>query len=165
MAAPTTGQRKASPWVDSIRKQKEALAHLEGVMTQIGEQVILPAIARRLGASGIRRRSGELEAALTHRGAAGNVFLVRGNAITVGMTDALWRTRGHAIAGRGIVRARPGHWLRFVDQDTGRVVFAKSVRAVNPKYGIIGDMELTSAEQEQTSKIASEHFTGAWRLI
>jgi hypothetical protein len=156
-------------WSKVVKEQKDALNKTESILTEFGEKVLIPAITRQFLASGLKphrgRGGGHLQEALTKRGAAGNIFLVSGKEITVGMTEALWRTKGRAIAGRGISRARPGHWLPIFDASGKIVAYAKKVKATNPKRGIIGDLELTPQDQEKANAILAERLMSGWKVF
>lgn len=127
------------------------LEEIEKIAQEIGETVILPVIFQKhYDSSGLKSHTGILKAALTKPGATGNVLTVAGGKITAGIDYSAVPGSKEALEGRGAIKAKTGHSLRFYDEN-GKPIFVKSVRAA-PAHPVI---YLTSGETAEIGEAAS----------
>lgn len=123
-----------NPWTEPLDKLLSDIGRVDELLNQVADDAVFHILARHYDASGIKqggvfggRHYNLLKLAITKRGAYGNITKIEGIRLTVGVSyEQIYYARW-ALEGRGPVRAKPGKFLRWINPDTGKIMFAKSV--------------------------------------
>jgi len=108
------------------------VARIDTYLEQVGEEVLLQILAEHFQHSGIKSRTGDLLAAITERGAKGNVFQKSPGGLRVGVDYGTMPRAKYVIEGRRAVVPVNKKVLRWIDPETGKPVFSKYSRPVPP---------------------------------
>lgn len=109
----------------------DRLQDLSGLLKEVAEEILQPALGRHYDASGLKTRSGVMKTAVTKTGARGNILEVRPTGLTLGIDYGALPYARFAIEGRGPVTPKNKKALHWVDAQ-GRDVFARRVKASGP---------------------------------
>lgn len=155
----------AGEWTGPVETVKENLKHGEAVLTQVGEQVILPMLEARYDATGLQKRTGMMKTAVSKRGAPGNVFEVSDSKLTVGIDYnavpwAKYQLEGslaHEIRPR-----KPGGLLVFFWKKLGKVVYLRRVSHPGTKARLIYVLE--PGALARANEVVSEAMGVDWSV-
>lgn len=125
------GGGQAEPLAAFADAMLEGLQDLSGLLKEVAEEVLQPALGRHYEASGLKTRSGVMKTAVTKTGARGNLLDVRPTGLTLGIDYGALPYARFAIEGRGPVVPRNKKALHWVDAQ-GKDVFATRVKASGP---------------------------------
>jgi len=130
---------QSTAWTDQIDAMMRDIERVDDLLNQLADDAVFPILARNYDASGIKqggvfggRHVGLLKPAITKRGAFGNIVKVAGSTLTVGVSYQAVPYARWVIEGRGPVRAKNKKMLHWIDPDTGKDVFRKSVGPAPP---------------------------------
>ena len=130
---------QANAWTEQVDEILKSIEHVDAILDELGEDVVLPILARHYDASGIKqggiyggRHVGILKPAITKRGSFGNIFEKLPGMLTVGVSYEAIPYARWVIEGRGPVRPKRKKVLHWIDPDTGKDVFRKSVGPAPP---------------------------------
>ena len=135
---------QSDAWTGQADAFLARIARVDDLMDRLTDDVVLPILAKHYDASGIKQgglRTGAFKSAITQRGAPGNVFSKTAGRLTVGVSyDQLPYARW-VLEGRGPVRPVRAKVLHWIDPDSGKDVFAKSVgpAPAHPVYFLTGE--------------------------
>ena len=126
------------------------------ILREVADSTLLPILGKHYDASGLKSHSGLLKQALTKQGARGNILNIADNKMSAGIDYDQIPGSKQAIEGRGAIKAKKGHSLRFYD-DNGKPIFAKSVKSA-PAHPVIflSDAELETVKNAVTEKIIAK---------
>lgn len=133
-----------SQWTAPADQVRKNLKLPSTLLEEIGEQVILPMLASRFDRSGLKSRSGLMRAAVSQRGAPGNVFEVNGNRLTVGIDYGAVPHARYQLEGSlpHVIRPRkPGGRLVFFWKKLGRMVFLRKVNHPGTRARLVYQMD------------------------
>jgi len=119
------------PFTTEIAQLKTEVANLDAFLDHVADTIIYPALARNYDQSGLKVHRGVVKAAVSKRGAKGNVIEIRNGHLTISVDTAAVPEAEWAINGRPGFQAKRGKTLRFFD-DNGKPIFAKRVKAARP---------------------------------
>ena len=137
-----------------LQRMLNNLARLDQFMDELGDEVVLPILAEHYQAAGIKTHTGDLLAAITKRGAKGNIFQKIQGRLVVGVDYNALPYARWVIEGRGYVFPVRAKMLRWFDEQTGKPIFAKFARPA-PKHPIyyLGPGDLTRLENVLMAKL------------
>jgi len=118
-----------APFSRQLYQVLDNVQHIDEILDQLADEIILPILAEHYDESGIKQgggRSGALKQAISKRGAAGNVIQKTPGHLIVGVDYAQIDYARWVIEGRGPVLPKEKKVLHWIDPDTGKDVFAKS---------------------------------------
>ncbi len=131
MASYTIGIQEAA-WLGQADRILERIERVDSLLDQLADEAVLPILERHYDASGIKaggvyqgNNQGLLKRSITKRGAYGNVIEKSPGRLTVGVSYEQVPYARWVIEGRGPVYPKRAKVLRWIDQATGKVIFAK----------------------------------------
>lgn len=137
-----------------LRRMLNNIARIDSFMDALGDEVVLPILEEHYKNSGLHVRSGDLLAAITKRGAKGNIFQKMRGQLGLGVDYGQLPYAKWVIEGRGFVYPVRASALRWIDPNTGNPIFAKFARPVpaHPIFVFTPD-ELTRVEHALMLKL------------
>lgn len=134
----------AGEWTQPAEQIRVNLKTPSELLEEIGETVILPMLESRYDRSGLTKRTGLMKTAVSKRGAPGNVFVVDGSRLTVGIDYGVVPWARYQLEGsmaHPIRPKKPNGLLVFFWKKLGKMVFLRKVNHPGTRARLVYQMD------------------------